>query len=327
MDFPQNYNSPIVGQERAVSILSKYISVGSVPPALLFVGYKGVGRMKTALEFARALNCEIPENRRFMLHHDKKETLLLCDCRSCKSLRAGSHPSVIIVDEKYQKELTGKENAGGTTGIDTVREIQRALSLKLPDGTKKTVVIVDSAEALSREAADAFLKTLEEPSSTACLILLAPSRRTLPRTITSRCQTIFFRRLSGDEIAGIIKRIRPDAQQQQIFSDEMMRIFSSSGSVSEALEIVDNYDYYSKVLMENKFRYMEITAKDFKKDSDAAAFINYLALSTRDEFLKDPDKKLYIREAILDALKLLSSGVNRIMVLSRLHAGLYGIKE
>ena len=115
--------------------------------------------------------------------------------------------------------------------------------------------------------------------------------------------------------------------QQQIFSDEMMRIFSSSGSVSEALEIVDNYDYYSKVLMENKFRYMEITAKDFKKDSDAAAFINYLALSTRDEFLKDPDKKLYIREAILDALKLLSSGVNRIMVLSRLHAGLYGIKE
>jgi len=309
----------IVGQDGAISMLSRYLSSGSIPSALLFVGERGVGKMKAAIEFARAINCEnIKEKGMAGSFTDSR-----CDCRSCSLIRNGNHPSVIVVDEKYQETLSLKKESSNsdTTGIDTVRSIQRALSLKLSRG-RKTVVIVDSAQNLTREAADAFLKTLEEPSSEAVLILLTTSARTMPRTINSRCQKVFFRRLKADEIIKVISELRPEIKE---FSKEVVKIFSATGSVGRSLEIMDDLEHYKQ--LENKFRNMDLGMGDFKKDSEAASFIEYLAASTRESFHSNPDDKIYLREAFLDALRLLSSGVNRQMVLSRLHSRLYSDKN
>jgi DNA polymerase III subunit delta' len=170
----------ILGQEHALSLLQKALASARLGHAYLFYGPSGVGKKLTALQFAKALICQ-------------GATAEACDkCASCHKMTTGNHPDVVVINPE-----------GTSIRIEHIRAVQRQLSYK-PYESQRTVVIIDGCESLTPPAANALLKTLEEPPASALLLLLTSKKDALPLTIISRCQQIPFRPLTPLHIRAIL---------------------------------------------------------------------------------------------------------------------------
>ena len=163
----------IVGQELALAVLRQALATGPTH-AYLFAGPKGVGKADAALEFAAALCC--PDGG--------------CgECDTCRRVREGIHPDVEVVAPE-----------GSLILVDQIREINRDIALR-PFEAKARVYVLLQAESMNKEAANAFLKTLEEPPPHAYLILVTDTPDELLPTIVSRCQRVPFSRTPSALVA------------------------------------------------------------------------------------------------------------------------------
>lgn len=179
--------SKIVGHENWVGAFRTIVRGGRLGHAYLFVGPEGIGKKLFAIEMARALLCENPP---------ETAPLTACGvCPSCHLVDAGTHPDLFRV---------GKAEEANVVQIEILRELCANFGLKSARGRGK-VAIIDDADDLNDEAANCFLKTLEEPPPGSVLILIGTSvDRQLP-TIRSRCQTIRFAPLSADRLTRILE--------------------------------------------------------------------------------------------------------------------------
>lgn len=170
----------VVGHEDAVRLFDRVRESGRMAHAYLFVGPARIGKMTLAVDLAAAVNCEGPEPP--------------CgECAQCRQVRAGRHPDILVL---------GVEEAAGrrSIGIDAVRDATHQAHLKPYQGRRR-VFIVDGAEALSDEAANAMLKLLEEPPDQLLLLLLATDAERLIPTVRSRCQRLDLRPLPEPLVA------------------------------------------------------------------------------------------------------------------------------
>lgn len=173
------------GHDRVVEELRRGMTLGRFPHAFLFVGPEGVGKKTFARTLAQALLCERAD-----------ETALdPCGaCPSCLQVMAGTHPDVLEVQRPEDKhELP----------IRVIRELCLDLGLTPMRGHRR-VAIVDDADDLNDEAANAFLKTLEEPPPGSVLILIGTSAELQLDTIVSRCRVVRFDPLPADELAAVL---------------------------------------------------------------------------------------------------------------------------
>ena len=170
--------SSILGHETIISGLKGTFERQRVSHAYLFSGPKGVGKARVAEAFIQLLSCTEPS-----------EHLDPCgECRTCRLLAKGTHP-----------DLRSLEPDGRFIKIDQIRELTR--SLRYPPVEAKTrAVLIDGAEAMHEAAANALLKTLEEPSARTVFILITDQPNALLATIRSRCQQIRFTALSRDHV-------------------------------------------------------------------------------------------------------------------------------
>lgn len=146
---------------------------GRMPHAVLLAGAPGLGKEAFARRLAHALLCTSP------LGPDSP-----CGaCASCRVMGQGAHPDYV--------ELTPEE-AGKPLRVDAVRELTAHLALRSAMGRRK-VVLIHPAEAMNRSAANALLKTLEEPQGESVLLLVSHVPSRLPATVRSRCQRLSFR--------------------------------------------------------------------------------------------------------------------------------------
>jgi len=164
----------IIGQELAVDILKKAMGERRLAHAYLFIGPEGTGKALLARVFAKALNCE------------KGEIEPCGECVSCKKIEGNIHPDVVILSP---------EGKSSQIGIDPIRRIGEATSLKPYEGRTK-VFVIDGADKMTEEAANSLLKTLEEPPRDTVLLLLASNMFRLQPTIVSRCQKVLFHPLN-----------------------------------------------------------------------------------------------------------------------------------
>lgn len=179
----------IIGQDKAVSILSRTLLRDRVPSAYLFAGDSGIGKKFTAVNFAKAVNCLANGE----VNQQSPATDACDECRSCRKIDAGTHPDfMMVIPEK------------GEIRIDDIRAVEEALYFRPHEGRKK-VVIVDDADTMNQPAANAFLKTLEEPPAGSLLILIASNPAGLPETIRSRCWRINFAQLSFESCEKVIR--------------------------------------------------------------------------------------------------------------------------
>lgn len=147
----------IIGNERAAEILEKGYKSGKLSHAYLFTGPEHLGKRTLALNFCK---------------------LLLNDSR--EDIQNNLDLTIIRPDEE-EKQIT----------IEKIRDLEKRMSL-YPHSAKYKIVLMEQAEKMNKSAANALLKTLEEPSKTAVLILLASDSKNVLETIKSRCQLIKF---------------------------------------------------------------------------------------------------------------------------------------
>jgi len=171
----------IIGHQWAIDLLSRQLAQGLLAHAYLFTGAPQVGKGTLARWFAQALLCQAPAGQP-------------CGtCPDCQKAAAGRHPDVRLLNLEVQP---GERR---TLGIEAIRELRSGMAER-PFAGRRKVYLIEDAETMTPEAANALLKTLEEPPPFVVLLLVALSDHMLLETIVSRCQMLPLRVLSRPEV-------------------------------------------------------------------------------------------------------------------------------
>jgi DNA polymerase III subunit gamma/tau len=206
----------VVGQTHVVRTLRNAVAGGKVHHAYLFVGSRGTGKTSMAKILARSLNCE-----------RGGPTVTPCgECESCVTIAAGTSMDVIEMD------------AASNRSVDDVRDLRERVAYA-PSGGRWKVYILDEAHMLTKEAWNAFLKTLEEPPPNTVFVLATTESHKVMATIADRCQRFDFQRPSLEQIAEVLNRV---AAAESIEVDEgavSMIARSAQGSFRDALGTLD----------------------------------------------------------------------------------------
>lgn len=199
----------IIGHDLPVGILKRAIAHGTLAHAYIFAGEGGIGKKTVALTLAAAVNCSAPSDDGGCGR-----------CPSCAKMRSLSHPDIHIISPD-----------GDEIKIDQVRDVQAELALKPFEGKKK-ILIVDDADRMNVAAANAFLKTLEEPPGDSIIILVTAAPGSLLPTIHSRCQKISFNPLPRRVLADVLMKKRGVGEDEAVFLAALAR-----GSIGRALSM------------------------------------------------------------------------------------------
>ena len=193
----------IIGQENATHILDASISTGRLSHAYLFVGPPHVGKTTLALDLARAVNCVSAEN-----------TPPCQGCIQCRRIASGHHADVRLIGLRRQEEGSRRRELG----IGEIRSVTNQSHLKPYEGASR-VFIFEDAETMSEEAANALLKTLEEPPPQTLLILLTSQEDRLLPTIKSRCSRIELKPMPEVPLARYLEEERGiDADEARLLA-------------------------------------------------------------------------------------------------------------
>ncbi len=177
----------VIGHRRAVEYLGRVARRGTPAHAYLLVGPPQVGKLTLARWFASALSCEA------------RDEAPCGRCRACDLVAAGRHPDVRVVDLEAQRLLLGEKRQASVYKVELVRRLQADLALRPVEAARKVLILAD-AERMTPQAANAFLKTLEEPPPFVVLVLTAQDEEALLPTIRSRCQVLTLRPVGLAEI-------------------------------------------------------------------------------------------------------------------------------
>ena len=201
----------VLGQEQAARAFQGILTKGRLAHAYLFLGPPGVGKAMFAREVAKAVLCRDPQPD-------------ACDaCESCRRFDAGRH-----ADFHLTEPAEGKRSIS----VDDIRSLQASIAIKAIERGHK-VFVVDDAHRMTPEAANAFLKTLEEPPPKSLLVLVAPTLEGMLDTIVSRCQRVRFRSIAPDVIVHVL------ASEHGVPPDRAAALANfAGGSIGRAVTLV-----------------------------------------------------------------------------------------
>ncbi|MBV8530668.1 MAG: DNA polymerase III subunit gamma/tau, partial [Candidatus Eremiobacteraeota bacterium] len=211
----------LVGQDAVVRTLTAAIEGGKLAHAYLFSGPRGSGKTSAAKILARCINCvngptATPDN----------------NCENCRAMLAGTALDVLEID------------AASNRGIDEIRALREAVKFA-PATMRMKIYIIDEAHMLTKEGANAFLKTLEEPPAHAVFILATTEPERLPVTILSRCQRYTFRRIA---VPVMIEKMKEVARGEKIAVDETALAaiaYRADGGLRDALTMLEQLAAFS----------------------------------------------------------------------------------
>jgi DNA polymerase-3 subunit delta' len=171
----------IKGQDKPVEILKNYIKSSRLTGTYLFLGEEGIGKYLVARTLAKAVNC-------LSLEGDS------CDsCSSCLKIDKNQHPDIHFIEPEPSDAIK----------IEYMRDLKKDINLR-PYEAKKKVFVINDAHRLTAEAANALLKTLEEPPANSLIVLVSSKATLLFKTIISRCKIIRFCPLESSMLKDIL---------------------------------------------------------------------------------------------------------------------------
>lgn len=203
----ENPFASIIGQSQVSRFLAEAHAAGALSHAYLLAGPMGSGKTETALAIAKALIC--PDGG--------------CGiCDACRRIERTTHPDVHWIEPE----------GVGSYLAEQIRDVIRDCTLA-PIRANRKVYIITRADLLRDKAANAFLKTLEEPPADTSFVLMARMRSSVLPTIVSRCQTLTFRRLPEAEALGLVCRATGASEQ-----DARVALTATGGSTKSACEFI-----------------------------------------------------------------------------------------
>ncbi|UUV16652.1 DNA polymerase III subunit gamma/tau [Clostridioides difficile] len=256
----------VTGQSHIPSILLNQVKNGNITNSYIFKGPKGSGKTTSARILTKAINCLNPVDGEPCLQ-----------CENCKAIENNTSIDIYELD------------AASNNGIDNIREIIESIRYA-PSNLKYKVYIIDEAHRLSAQAADAFLKTLEEPPSYVVFILATTDANQLPATIRSRCQLFDFRRIAVEDTLTRLKHINL-LEKSNLEEKSLMLIAKlADGALRDAVSLLE------KVISSNKESYEEI--------------VELLGVASNEICLKITNKLIDKKsdEAIEEFYKIIKSG-------------------
>ena len=206
-----------LGQDHLIARLRPALEQGRESHAYLLTGAPHVGKLTLALEIAQAVNCT-------------SETDAPChECNQCQRIADRLHADVRIVDLEFTRTVSGRENATAIS-IDAIRELEHSVNLSSVEGSR-SVIIIDGASTMTVDAANALLKTLEEPPPSVLFLLLTDEEESLLSTIRSRCQTLQLLPMSRQQMIDHLCRNHGTTEEE---ADRLYRL--SRGCLGWALQ-------------------------------------------------------------------------------------------
>ena len=233
---PQTFTD-VVGQNHVTITIANEIKSGHVAHAYLFSGPRGCGKTTTARIIAKAVNC---------LNKKEGSAEPCNECANCVEIQNGRAMDLIEID------------AASHRGIDDIRELREGIKFA-PAKLKYKVFIIDECHQLSKDAANALLKTLEEPPAHAIFILATTELHKILPTILSRCQRFDFRKLSLPEMVARLRKLA-DSEKVKIEKAALELIAQNSGgSVRDAESLL------GQILITATGKKTDILAKDIRQ--------------------------------------------------------------
>ncbi|MDE3018435.1 MAG: DNA polymerase III subunit delta' [Nitrospirota bacterium] len=168
--------SQLIGHDRPKAILMASILHDRVAHAYLFHGEEGIGKKLAAILFAQTVNCDTP--------YGSQGPDACGTCRSCTQIDARTHPDFLVIEPD-------REMANPQIKIEQVRQLEEQIVYR-PLVSPWKIYLLDDADRLTQGAANALLKTLEEPAAHSLFLLVSSRPSALPTTVRSRCQSIRF---------------------------------------------------------------------------------------------------------------------------------------
>lgn len=278
----------IAGNERTKRILKLALERGRLPNSLLFAGPQGVGKRRTALTLAKALNC-------------RRLTADSCDeCDACRAIDEGRFPDVMEIEAPV-KEIT----------IEQVRLLKQMAYLRPLSGKKRVFILID-AENVNVHSANSLLKVIEEPPPLSHIILLTASPFLLLPTVRSRCRTLAFAAMADEEVERVLRdrdlredqariiallvggnlrrALELDWEEVQARKEESWRLFEGLLSGDRASLFLDRFGTLPKAVLEDFRETLELFSS-FTRD------ILLLALGGDARLLLNPDYEDRLRTA------------------------------
>ncbi len=211
----------LVGQEPIVRTLQNAIARDRVAHAYLFCGPRGTGKTSTARLLAKAVNCLAPDPA------DRPCGV----CASCRAIATGATTDIVEID------------AASNRGIDDIRELRDRVNYA-PSQLKTKFYIIDEAHQITGAAANAFLKTLEEPPAHTKFVLATTDPEELLQTIVSRCQRFDFRRIALEPMVARLRTIAT-AEGLSITDEALLAVArAGTGSLRDAEGLLDQLSVY-----------------------------------------------------------------------------------
>jgi len=274
----------IAGQRRVKSILRAALRRGRVPHALLFVGPPGVGKRRTAVVLAQALNCL------------ERRDDACGACPSCRAIENGNHPKEKgihpdVIEIVLEKNKSGEPKS--ELSIDQFRDLKQLAYLRPFIGRRR--VFFWKVDLMSSDAVPSILKVLEEPPATTTLILTSENPDLVLPTIKSRCQTLVFGPVAGEEIARALRGRGLDEERARLLALVLR------GNLDKALEL--DADEVDRLRAETWSFFSGLAA-----DGGSAAFLRRFAFRRRKEVKDDLAEALDLIGAFARDLVLLQEG-------------------
>ena len=266
------YLNKLFGQEEAVTFLKNDLKKGDGARSYLFSGKEGIGKKLLARQFAQSINCA-------------DGTLFTeCSCTSCHKIASDMHPDV---------KWIGLDEEARSIKIEEIRQLQSWINLHPFEGKRK-VFIINRAERLTEEAANAFLKILEEPPADTYIILLSHLPFQLPGTIISRVNEIRLCPLSADVLSTILHT------EFNITEEAHFLAYQSEGSIGLALR------YHE----EDYFRLKNTIIDSFLKQDSVDYFLSLVTISH-----SELDTLFYILCSFFHDVLLVNSEVDQSLIM------------
>lgn len=246
---------PLVGHQRQIRYLGRVLTRGTFAHAYLFHGPEGVGKRSVAVACAARLFCTAVQR------HTQLGSCGLCE--DCELVSKSLHPDLITLS--FDQPLVAGKNER-EVGIENIHELQRRLSLSAWRGGRK-VVIIDQAEALSRDAQSSLLKTLEEPDEKTVFFLIARSPDALLATVRSRALAMHFAILSDAELALLAATV-PALERPELLSlaegrpGMLIRLIQERAFLEERRAAAKRRDRSSEMDLARQFAFAEENARD-----------------------------------------------------------------